>query len=38
MPPPKLLPPRGNEVYELSSDEDFSSTQNEVVGMWGQIA
>jgi hypothetical protein len=38
MPPPKLLLPKGKEAYELRSDEDFSSTRNEVVNMWGQIA
>jgi hypothetical protein len=26
MPPSKSLPPKGKEVYELNSDEDFSST------------
>jgi hypothetical protein len=38
MPPPKLLLPKGKEAYELRSDEDFSSTRNEVASMWGQIA
>jgi hypothetical protein len=28
MPPPKLVPPKGKEVYELNSDEDFSLTGN----------